>query len=282
MRLIAISAVLLLLALPLCAGHAASFYIVPVAGHLDGAGGSVWRTDVSLHNFQTEPVTIEMALIETGEGLTDNVFPVAVGGAASVTLPAGTTRVLGDVLSGHRGRSSASGAIVLAGDRPFVVSSRSYALSPGGSTFGQTVTPVHEFVDNSVGGGGTTAFIPGVMATARQRTNLGFLAGAAAQSAGPLVVEVAIRSSDGSALGSRRFSVPAGAFSHLQVGTRELTNAVIEGGSASFRIVSGTGSIAGYASVIDNDTHAGSFINATAPVAVTGASSAFRSILSTR
>src|SRR5688572_10083439 len=102
--------VLLVLALPLLGNHAADFYIVPVAGHVNGLGGSVWRTDLAIHNFQTSPVTIEMSLIETGEGLTDNVFPIEVGGATSFTVAAGATRVLSDVLAGHRGRTSASGA----------------------------------------------------------------------------------------------------------------------------------------------------------------------------
>ncbi len=35
----------------------------------------------------------------------------------------------------------------------------------------------------------------------------------------------------------------------------------------------------GYASIVENDTHAGSFINASAPIAVAGTSSTFSSIL---
>lgn len=271
--------VLLALASASSAGHAASFYIIPAAAHMNGAGGSVWRTDIAIHNFQTSPIAVEMALIETGGGAADNVFPVQVGGADSFTVAAGATRVLSDVLAGHRGGGSASGAIIIGADQPFVVTSRSYSVAPSGSTFGQTITPVHEFVDNSGTGAGTTAYVPGLTANARQRTNVGFLAGAAPQSAGPLVVEVTIRSADGTSLGSRTFSVPPGAFNHLQFSTRDFTNATFEGGAASFRIVSGTGSMTGYASVIENDTHAGSFINASAPIAVPGASSTFRSIL---
>ena len=266
----------LVTALPLFAN---SFYIVPVAGHVNGFGGSVWRTDLAIHNFQSSPVTLEMALIESGEGSIDNVFPVEVDGATSFTVGAGETRMLSDVLAGHRGGSSASGAIIIGGDMSFVVTSRTYSVAPSGATFGQTVTPVHDFVDNTVVGGGTAAFVPGLMVSAHQRTNVGFLAGAAANSAGPLVVEITLRSSDGTSLGSRTFSVPPGRFTHMQLSTREITNADFAGGSASFRIVSGTGSMTGYASIIENDTHAGSFINATAPLAVSGASSTFRSIL---
>ncbi len=241
-RVTLIFGVLLALAAPLSGGHATDFYIIPVAGHLNGIGGSVWRTDIVILNFQSSPVTIEMALIETGEGLIDNVFPVEVAAETSFSVGPGETRMLSDVLAGHRGQSSAVGAIIIGGDQPFVVTSRSYAVSTSGSTFGQTVTPVHDFVDNSVSGGMPAAFVAGLTANARQRTNVGFLAGADGQSAGPLVVEVTLLSSDGTTLGSRSFSIPPGAFNHLQFSTRELSNANLDTGSASFRIVSGTGS----------------------------------------
>src|SRR5687767_10208070 len=114
------------------ASHFGDFHVIPVAGRGPGVSGSMWQTDVIIHNFQTAPLTVEIGLVESGLGQPDNFFPVMIDGAATVTVPAGATRALTDLLRNHRGRATALGALLIGGDRPFAVTSRIYNVEASG------------------------------------------------------------------------------------------------------------------------------------------------------
>ena len=43
------------------AAQVTDFYVIPVAAHAPGANGTSWRTDVSIENIQTVPVTVDIA-----------------------------------------------------------------------------------------------------------------------------------------------------------------------------------------------------------------------------
>src|SRR5688500_3424507 len=106
--------------------HFGDFHVIPGAGRGPGLAGSMWQTDVIIHNFQTTPLTVEIGLVESGLGQAENFFPVMIDGAATVTIPAGATRALTDLLRNHRGRATALGALLLGGNQPFAVTSRIY------------------------------------------------------------------------------------------------------------------------------------------------------------
>lgn len=53
--------------------HFGDFYVVPVAGHTPGMAGSMWQSDLIIHNFQTTPVTIEIGLVESGFGVAKHI-----------------------------------------------------------------------------------------------------------------------------------------------------------------------------------------------------------------
>src|SRR5581483_11761513 len=216
---------MLLLSPALLASEYSDLYLIPIAGHVSGVNGSNWMSDVAIQNPQSTPLTVQLVVIESGEGLPDNIAALDAAIGSSVTIPANGTRILRDVLNGHRGRSQTIGAILIGADRPFAVSSRVYIADSAGATQGQSVTPLRNFVDNSLAPAdlsNATAYVAGLTSNARYRTNLGFVAGSGS-SAG-MTLEIALRGADGTTLGARTFSIPGGAFEHVQIGAATITS----------------------------------------------------------
>lgn len=260
-----------LMAITASAAELRDFYVIPVAAHAAGANGTSWRTDLSIQNVQAEPLVIEVSVVETGEGLLDNVFPVSLNGASSVTIPANGSLTLTDVLKSHRGRLETSGALLVGGDRVFAVTSRTYDVTPNG-TVGQTVSGSP---DVASGSGEGALFIPGLVSNAAQRTNLGLVMSAST----PLVVAVSIRGTDGRSLGERTFNVAAGMTTHVQFSATSVAAAPFDVAGAVVRIRSGDGTAIAYASVVDNATGDASYISG--GTAAAGAVAPLAELLST-
>ena len=251
-------AAMLVIAAAAHANHYADFYVLPAAAHTTGVNGARWMTDVAIQNFQSTPLTVQLAIIESGEGNSDNVFPISTGAASTTaTVPAGGSVLLRDILNSHRGLSSVTGAILIGSDRPFAVTSRTFSMTPDGNTIGQTVPPARDFIDNTIGRtdlATAVAYVPGLIDNPSFRTNLGAVIGNGSSSA-DLVVNVTVRSADGTTAGTRTITVAPGNFTHLQFDVRSIIGArVMDIGSAEFRITAGNGAVVPYASVIDNQT----------------------------
>lgn len=249
---------MLLIAAAVHADHYADFYVLPAAAHTTGVNGTRWMSDVAIQNFQSTPLFVQLALIESGEGTSDNVFPITNADATTtVRVPANGSVLLRDVLNGHRGLSSVTGAILVGADRPFAVTSRTFSMTPDGNTIGQTVPPARDFVDNTVGDtdlATAVAYVPGIIDNASFRTNLGAVIGNGSET-GDLVVNVNVRAADGTSAGTRTITVAPGNFTHLQFNVRSIIGTrTMDIGSAEFRITAGNGAVVPYASVIDNST----------------------------
>lgn len=262
-RLLLFVLITALSAMPLCAAHFADFYILPVASHVSGVGSSMWMSDTAIQNFQSTPLNLQFLFIESGEGNSENVSNLVSTALpdGSLTIPAGGSVVINDILAGYQGSNGGSlGAIMVSGDKAFAVTSRAYVNSESGGSYGQTVPPVRDFIDNSLGDTNNAlavAYLPGVLHNAAYRTNLGFVAGAG--SAG-MVVEVKLKAADGATTGTRNFSIPPNRFVHVQFAASTLTPSLIDAGAAEMRITSGDGAVAPYASVIDNVSQDAVFI----------------------
>ncbi len=263
------AAAMLLLAAAVHANHYSDFYVLPAAAHTTGVNGTRWMSDVAVQNFQSTPLTVQLAIIESGEGTSDNVFPIATGAAsASVRVPANGSVLLRDVLNGHRGLSSVTGAILIGSDRPFAVTSRTFSMTPDGNTIGQTVPPARDFVDNTVGDtdlATAVAYVPGIIDNASFRTNLGAVIGNGSATS-DLVLNVTVRTADGTSAGTRTITVAPGNFTHLQFNVRSMIGTrSMDIGSAEFRITAGNGAVVPYASVIDNRTADAVFVSGVFP-----------------
>jgi len=252
----------LMLAGTVRADHYADVYVIPVASHTPGVNNTNWQSDIAIYNFQTTPLRVEMVLIESGVSTSDNVVPI---GAAATVIPANSSRIIADVLANQTRPTANVGAIIVGGDKPFAVTSRSYSMSPSGDTVGQTVVPVRDFFTESLNDTPVpaVAYIPGLISNGKFRTNLGFAAGAGTTS--DLVLEVTVSRADGVDIGTQRFTIPAGTYMHRQFSSNTIGTQQFDAGGARFRIVSGDGAVVPYASVIDNATADAVFVSGQFP-----------------
>ena len=257
MRRLALVLILSCCPVLLMAGQYSDLYVIPVAGHVTGSDGSTWMSDVAIQNIQATPLTVQLVVIRSGEVVSDNVASLS-----TVTIPANGTRILRDVMSGM---SQTLGAIMIGADRPFAVSSRAYNANAAGATQGQSVTPLRDFLDNTLATSdlsNATAFVAGLTSNSHYRTNLGFVAGSTFSG---LTLDVTLRGADGTTLGTRRFSIPANGFEHVQFSSTSVATQAFDEASATYRIVSGSGTVAPYASVVDNLSGAAFFIGGQFP-----------------
>jgi len=243
------------------AAHLADTYVIPVASHTPGAFGSTWATDIAITNFSATTLNVQLLIIETGENSNDNLFPVMTNEVpdGSFTVNPNSTRLLRDVLNGHRGRTSTVGALIVGADRPFAITARSY--NSLGGTIGETITPVRDFFENSTGqfDGTSVAYLPGLVNNGLARTNIGFVAGSGS-STGGFTVEITVKNAAGAVLGTRRVTNLQGNFTHTQFSLTSITNQFFDVGSAEVRILGGSGVVVPYAAVVDNRTQSVAYI----------------------
>ena len=249
------------------ANHFADLYIIPAAIHSTTAGGTTFLSDLGIQNFSNAPLEVSILFIQSGEGNTENVSSLVsrVVPNGRVTVPAGGSVILRDILDGFSGPPNPFGALIVSAPRAFAVTSRAYSPAPGGGTFGQTVPPVRDFVENALGdtlNPGAVAYVPGLTHNTSFRTNLGFVAAAGRST---MTIEVTVKGADGSTLGTRGFIVPANTFVHTQFSTISVANVTYDAAGAEFRITTGDGAVAPYASVVDNRTNDAVFISSVFP-----------------
>ena len=284
MRKTAILLLTLLVASAAYADHYSDTYVIPVVGHVTGANGTLWMSDVVIRNISNTPMDVELLLIESGSDLSANIAPLITDEieAGFVTVGANSTVMLRDILEGYE-KENVTGALIVGSDRPFALTSRAYSNR---SPLGQTVPPASEFFENSLGtiDNSTAVYIPGIMSNAMTRTNVGFVAGSAGSLSTPMIVEITIRNASGGVAGTRSIFIPQGNFAHYQFNIRTFANADIDVGTAEFRITQGEGTIVPYASLVDNATGEaayimGQFPDSTPPMGFTANTSLFRRLL---
>src|ERR1044071_8062705 len=98
------TAILLLLLLAAKAAFADTYsdtYVIPIVGHTNGAGGTMWMSDLVIHNISNSPMTVQLVLIESGNDYADNIGPLITDDIdGEVTVPANGAGMLTDTLGG--------------------------------------------------------------------------------------------------------------------------------------------------------------------------------------
>lgn len=233
----------LLSATTVVAGMPGSDVYVSSVGRGPGALGSYWYTTAWIHNPGSEAVTFTISLLVRDQA---NPSPDQV----SLSVDAGETLKLGDVLFDVFGEDEAVGALRFESEEPVVVASRIYNL-PGtdladsqGQFFGgmpaELSVSVGEYTD-----------VPGITQPADDsfRCNFGLV-----ETAGGVVeVHVTLHNHLGIEMATRIYAL--GPYEPMQTNVSALLSGVaVDGGRLHFDVVSGTGSVLAFASMVGNGT----------------------------
>ncbi len=191
-RHLALVSILVLAAASAAALTPATVLVIPAASRGPGAGTSVWQMDMFLGNATAQSASVQLTWLERN---TDNTGAPSVG----VTVPAGRTMVLADVIHDRFGIDAGSGAFLITSNVPITATSRIYNLQ-GGVTFGQGFDGLAG-PDNAPAGGERRMI--GLRQDGGSRSNLFAVAG-------PNGAELSLtaRAPNGSTMGSASYSVP--------------------------------------------------------------------------
>jgi hypothetical protein len=236
-----------LLPLRLLAGPGTSNnFVLPVASAA-GQFGTYFRTDVSLVNpYPWKPVTVRLQFLQTN---TTNSSPQV----RDVTLAAGSSSLLPDVLQGTFGLTGTSGAIIAStvgtDSAFFLASARTYTGSAGGS-YGLSSEGISDF-----NGPGTDALLSGIRNGGGFRTNTVVVS----TTPTPLSFRLDAWSSNGTLVGSIPVSLPP--YGHTQISVSGFA-AAFDSGYLTWTCLTTSGNVAwaAYATPIDNTSGDSSFI----------------------
>ncbi len=217
---------------------------IPAVAHLNGHGGSQWRSDVELHNPGSEPLVCSLELIERD---TPGLDPVR----AERTIGATSSLRLTDVLATDFGFVGAGVLKVRSANGAVLVSSRTYADDPAG-TYGQfvpalrTTDAIHHFETGRLI---QLRHSPGL--GAGFRTNIGLVSRCSEE----MGVRVDLHLGSGELLGTETATVPPRGAVQLNRVFEQWTDDVVADGFAVLTSTTPTCAFLAYASVIDNRTH---------------------------
>jgi hypothetical protein len=223
--------------------------MLPAVAHTDGARGTFWRSDVSLHNPHGFDLPVVVQLLPTG---VEN----QQADTLRLTLYPYETVNLWDVLGPELFDFYGTGAMLVYADLDlacdpisdcqFLVTSRTYTVDPrgGDGEFGQTVAGAD--VDNGFDWG-SYGYAAGILNDGGSfRCNFGV----ASWTADWTTVWVDVQDADGAVLATHELEVPP--FGHVQ----QRLPTVVFGGSLVFYLAAGPedAKLFGYASVADQIT----------------------------
>jgi hypothetical protein len=217
---------------------------IPAIGHLDGANGSKFRTDLFLYNPYNQPrsITLQVKAWDTPDVITINL-----------TLLANEARVLRDVLFRGFGRTGiARLRFQSAGDSFGVrMTARTYNVDENGGTFGYLMPALNNF---QAAAPGDTLEILGVVGGAHFRTNIGLVELTGLPSGSNGSVRVELENETGETIDSFTLSVPiAGG---MQLNDIFRSRGLGDGPTAALiRVTPLAGTFAAYATMIDSGTN---------------------------
>jgi hypothetical protein len=208
--------------------------VVPAAFRVDGDRNTHWRSDLWLANPSSTATIAEVAFRDSNGALVAE-SPVPVAGGATVALR--------DVIASPLGLATAAGSLAISSDRPLLATTRSWTPGARG-TFGQLVPALD--TARSIGAGDAPAHAIQIESSEAFRTN----AGAVETTGANVVVRVRLFDAAGTQLVSK--DVPMAPFGQMQFNVANEGAPAFGNGRASFEVVSGSGRILAYASVVDN------------------------------
>ena len=207
--------------------------IVPASAHAPGVGETRWFSDLAIHNPVPEPMSASVYYLPSSS---DNTRSRGTG----IKVESGHSVLLTDVVEDLFGFSSSSGALLIAHDRPLVVTSRTFNDATSG-TFGQFVPGIP--TDSALTTGDSARLIQ-LTRNSDFRTNIGFVNTTREE----LTVEVDIHGANGGRIGQHTYSVqPYGYFQKNDILATNVDDAyaIVTSSTVGARYFT-------YASIVDN------------------------------
>lgn len=224
-----------------------SRYVIPGVADLTSPIAA-WRTDVRAFNSSASTQTA-----------TFTFYPFQnPGGAVSkdVSIAPGEVHAFDNVLQSLFGLQNTGGALHMTAPQntPFIVTARTYNQTSAG-TLGQFITAVTP--NDAVGAGDRSLQILQAEESPRYRTNLGIVE----VTGKPVTVEVVVTLPDSRV--SPRLTLSLAAFEARQIAIlHDVSIGNIYNARISVRVTDGTGKVTAYASVVDQQTQAPTYIPA--------------------
>ena len=228
--------------------------VIPAIGHLDGANGSKFRSDLYLFNNSAQAKTLNLQAKLWDVPESPSTLPL--------TLLPFEARVIRDVLMTAFGKTGiARLRFTIQGsstDTSVRVTSRTYTIDANGGTYGFLMPPLNAFQS---GGPGDTLEILGASLDPHFRTNLGLVDLTAFPSSRPARVRVDIIDNAGKSLDSFETSVPSAGGMQINDlfhgrGLPESATPVL------IRVTTIEGMIGAYGAFVDNGTNDPAYVAA--------------------
>ncbi len=232
-----------LLVFPVQAGRlSATRYVVPGVAELNA--GSNFHTDMRLFNPSANPITVTLDYKPQRGDAT------AVPASVNRTIGAGQVLAIDNVLPSLWTLNATGGAVTVTTPNaaPLVATARTFSREADGGTYGQFIPAVT--ATDAVGLNERGLEILQLEDSASFRSNVGLVE----VTGNPIRVEMTMRTPDAKETGVLEFDLAGGEF--MQIGrvfkSAGYTN--VYNGRITLRVISGSGRIAGYGSVVDNRT----------------------------
>jgi len=221
-------------------------FVIAAAVHVQGAGTTRWRTNLTLVNPAGDEAVVQVVPLPSSswEG---SLEPV------TLVIPAQSTRLIEDVAvslwSGH----GVAALLVEPQEGAVAAASRTFTVGDDGGTFGQGIEPMAVS-----GGAGGSMWIPGIREDQGHRTNFGVIN----VHEEPVDVVLVLHHATGNIAMRRNLVVPARGLLQINQPLASL-DYEITGGAAEVKVASPGGRVLAWASVVDNASGDAVFIPAT-------------------
>ena len=215
---------------------------VPVASHAGGLDDSQWRSDLGLLNPGATAANVQIEFFGGGGVASD-----------TVSVAAGAQSILTDVIGQLGG--SGSGAIEILSDQPLKVAARTYNQVSSTAACDPSGTQGQDYPAVASGGGlsaGQSAYLAGLTENASHRSNIGV----ANTGTGSATVVVTLYDGSGTSLANYTVNLAAGQWAQAtQPFLNRAGQTAMDSGYATVALLSGSGGVFAFASVIDNITN---------------------------
>jgi hypothetical protein len=225
-------------------------YVLPGVADLGGVNN--FHSDVRIFNGGSSVATVSLTYYP-------QTNPEGAVSAAPISIAPGEVKVFDNVLPSVFNATATGGAMLLTTNAPtsLVVTGRTYSIDSRGGTFGQFipgVTPIE-----GVGAGDRALQVLQLEESQNFRSNLGL----AELTGNPATVRVTLYMQEHKVTASTEVQLKANEFRQLNRVIALMTGSTnVYNARVAVQVVSGTGRVTAYGSVIDNDTLDPSYVPA--------------------